>query len=79
MTAGIFSRYASDRAKRIGTVILKLMKESEADGGVLKPLMPRIKKVAERLRAVTNLNRNVHMAHYNRIIPEVAAAQKSVV
>ena len=39
---------------------------------VLTPLLPRIEKAAAQLRAVTNLNRNVHMAHYNRIIPEAA-------
>ena len=38
----------------------------------MTPLLPRIEKAAAQLRAVANLNRNVHMAHYNRIIPEVA-------
>ena len=45
---------------------------ASADGSVVTQLLPRIEKAAARLRAVTNLNRNVHMAHYNRIIPEAA-------
>jgi len=40
---------------------------------VLTPLLPRIEKAVAQLRAVTNLNRNVHMAHYNRIISERAS------
>lgn len=40
---------------------------------VLTPLLPRIEKAVAQLRAVTNLNRNVHMAHYNRIISEGAS------
>ena len=39
---------------------------------VVTPLLPRMEKVIARLRAITNLNRNVHMAHYNEIIPEAA-------
>ena len=39
---------------------------------MLTPLLPRIEKAVAQLRAVTNLNRNVHMAHYNRIISEGA-------
>ena len=37
-----------------------------------RTLVPRIEKAASKLRVVTNLNRLVHLIHYNRIIGEEA-------
>ena len=66
------------RSKRIRIFFLRLMQDptTSTDGllsNVVTPLLPRMEKVIARLRAITNLNRNVHMAHYNEIIPEAAA------
>ena len=37
-----------------------------------RPLFPRIEALATKLMAVTNLNRSVHPANYNRIITAAA-------
>ena len=65
------------RSKRIRTLLLRLMQDPtmSTDGilsNVVTPLLQRMEKAIARLRAITNLNRNVHMAHYNEIIPEAA-------
>lgn len=45
-----------------------------AQGGqfAAKSLVPRIEKAAAQLRAITTVNRLVHLTHYNRIIGEEA-------
>ena len=66
------------RVRRMRTVWLKLLLDPETAGSeveklsVATPLLPRIKKAGESLRTVITLNRNVHIAHYNRIIAEAA-------
>ena len=63
--------------KRNRATWLRLMKNPGAAADMkiptaVKPLLPRIEKAVTCLRTITKLNCQVHMLHYNRMIPEAA-------
>ena len=65
------------RTERVRAALLQLMQNPAAELPQVA-LLPRIKAAAGRLRAVGELNRNVHVEHYNRIIGEVARKASAV-
>jgi hypothetical protein len=68
---------------RLKVAVRELMRTGDARDGLLRtgsifqaarPLFPRIEALATKLMAVANLNRTVHLQHYNRIIAAAGVA-----